>query len=154
MELLRRIFQQTKRGEHCFFWHLFHATPEKFSDFYATLFYSTSKIFMPSLSMPTPNFEMFIPQFFMPPWLFMCSRKIRNSAIYIDIFNTLSFWLPILLCHLFLMPPSKKLKSLCHPQNLFHPAKKTMRKLKIKKLWRGEKKNRPIPINFLYVLVK
>ena len=97
-----------------FLCHLFYATPQKFSNLYATQFYATPEIIMPPLLMPPPFFEIFMAPFHVPPWIFLFQRKLRNSWGYIDIFNTFIITTHFFMPHHF-MPPSKKMKSLCHP---------------------------------------
>ena len=112
---------------HWFFFlcHLFYATPQKFSIFYATLFYATQPNFYATHFMPSLNFEKFMPPFFMPPWIFLGFKEKFEIQDGKSTCSTHFFYRPrfFFMPPLF-MPPSRKLKSLCHP--LFMPPSKIL----------------------------
>ena len=102
--------------------HLFYAIPQNFSNFYATLFYATPDFFYATTVYATPNFEMFMPPFFMPPWIFFYFKEkfeIQESISTILIYLSYS---PLLFYATSFYATPQKLKSLCHP--LFMPPSK------------------------------
>ena len=74
--------------------------------------------------MPPPILEIFMPRFFMPPWIFLSSKWTCKIQLGISIFLCTNFLWPQFFMSTLFMPSPKKLKSLCHA--IFMPPPKTL----------------------------
>ena len=115
-----------------FLCHLFYATPQKFSNFYATLFYATAQIFYATPFMSPSNFVKFMPPFFIPPRIFLCFKeKIKvqgtKATFLIHFFHNPSFfyathfYATLKIIEIFMPPPFYATLEYLMPPFLCHP---------------------------------
>ena len=134
-----------------FLCHLFYATPQKFSNFYATLFYATPWNFYATPLYATPQVEMFMPPFFMPPWIFLSFKEKFEIQDGKSTFSTHFFYRPrffyattfyatLKKIEIFMPPPFYATLKILMPPFLCHPGGG------IKKRGGGwHKKKKPMP---------